>query len=355
MSVMETRNAFRERLERIGPLLIFIAAMLWATDAPFRFHLTHTLDPSFIVLAEHAVNVLLILPFIFAGWKEIKLLNWKQWLSILTIGIGASAVASILFTKTFSYVNPSVAIVLQKLQPLIVISLAALFLNERTGKRFWHWALLALFGAYIISFPDFVPRLYDGEAWNPNTVGVLLALGAAVLWGLGTVLGRYLLRPLSHPSLFSPPPPEIRYDRVLFLDPRNRAKGASQPSASGNSPISWKTLTALRFLIAFLFLIVLNARSETFATVAALSGRDILFLIIVAITSGFTSLFIYYKGLQTTKASVATIAELGFPFLAVIVNAAALGLFLRPMQIAGMLILLFAVWGLMKVNKADQG
>jgi drug/metabolite transporter (DMT)-like permease len=346
-------NFFKEKLGRAGPILIFIAAMLWATDAPFRYHLTRGLDASFIVLAEHAINVLLILPFIFAGWREIKSLKWKQWISVLVIGIGASAVASILFTKTFSYVNPSVAIVLQKLQPLIAISLAAFFLKERTGKRFWLWTVLALLGAYVISFPDLAPRLYYGEAWNPNTIGVLLALGAAALWGLGTVVGRYLLRPLSHSSLFSPPPPEIRYDRALFLDSENRGKGASQPSASGNSPISWKTLTALRFLIAFLFLIVLNARSETLAIVAALSGKDVLFLIIVAITSGFTSLFIYYKGLETTRASVATLAELGFPFLAVIVNAAALGLFLRPMQIAGMALLLFAVLGLAKVNKSD--
>ncbi|KKU77725.1 MAG: hypothetical protein UY03_C0010G0008 [Parcubacteria group bacterium GW2011_GWA2_47_64] len=319
-------HRFEERVKTWGPVLIFIAAMLWATDAPFRYHLTRTLDSSFIVLAEHFVNVLLILPFIITGWKEIKVLNWRQWFAILAIGIGASAVASILFTKTFSYMNPSVAIVLQKLQPLIVISLAALFLKERTGKRFWPWAIFALLGAYVISFPDFVPRLYDGEAWNPNTVGVLLALGAAALWGLGTVLGRALLRP----STDHQPP----------------------TTAINSYTVSFQTLTALRFLIAFLFLIVLNFNSGTLETISALTGKDTLFLIIVAITSGFTSLFIYYKGLQTTKASIATLAELGFPFLAVIVNAAALGLFLKPMQVAGMVLLLFAVWGLTRINQS---
>lgn len=336
-------SSVERKLAGWGPVLIFIAAMLWATDAPFRFHLTRTLDASFIVLAEHAVNVLLILPFIVSGWREIKALSWKQWLAILAVGIGASAVASILFTRTFSYVNPSVAIVLQKLQPLIAISLAALFLKERAGKRFWLWAILALFGAYIISFPDFVPRLYYGEAWNPNTVGVLLALGAAVLWGLGTVLGRYLLRPV--PSVLPSPPQstaqENSYDRSYLLH-------SQAPTAT----VSFQTVAALRFFIAFLFLLVLNFRSGTLETIGVLTGKDILFLTIVAITSGFTSLFIYYKGLQTTKASVATIAELGFPFLAVIVNAAALGFFLRPMQILGMALLLLAVWGLTKVNPA---
>lgn len=296
-----------------GPVLIFIAAMLWASDAPFRFHLTRTLSANFIVLAEHAVNVLLILPFIFAGWSEIKNLSWKQWLAILVIGIGASAGASILFTQAFSYVNPSVAIVLQKLQPLIAISLAAGLLKEKFGKRFWLWAVIALAGAYVISFPSFKPELYYGEAWSPNTIGVLLALGAAALWGAGTVLGRYVL----------------------------------------GTSVSFKTLTSLRFLTAFIFLIALNFRSGMMETVSALTGKDILFIVIVAITSGFTSLFIYYKGLETTKASVATLAELGFPFLAVIVNAAALGIFLEPMQIAGMVLLLIAVRGLTKINKVE--
>ena len=296
-------------MKKWGPVLIFIAAMLWATDAPFRYHLTQGLNASFIVLAEHAVNILLILPFIFWNWNEIESLNWKQWLAILVIGIGASAFASILFTKAFSFVNPSVAIVLQKLQPLIVVALAATFLREPTGKRFWLWAGIALVGAYVISFPNFKPELYYGEAWNPNTLGVLCALGAAALWGLGTVLGRYML-----------------------------------------SSVSFKTVASLRFLLAFLFLLVWNLGNDTLSTIGALSSKDILFLIIVAITSGFTSLFIYYKGLQHTRASIATFAELGFPFLAVVVNAFALGLFLKPMQLLGMVLLLLAVWQLTRVN-----
>lgn len=303
-----------ERLTRWGTLLVFLAAMLWATDAPFRYHLTQNLGASFIVLSEHAVNVLLILPFIFLGWKEIKHLNGKQWLAMLVIGIGASAIATILFTKAFAYVNPSVAIVLQKLQPLIGISLAALFLRERTGRRFWLWAIVALAGAYVISFPELRPQLYFGEVWNPSTVGVFLALGAAALWGAGTVLGRYVL----------------------------------------GTAMSFKTVTALRFLLAFLFLIVLNVRSNTFETIHALTGTDILFIIIIAITSGFTSLFIYYKGLENTRASIATLAELGFPFLAVIVNAAALGFFLKPVQIAGMVLLLLAIWRLSRINQAPR-
>ncbi|MSU56132.1 MAG: DMT family transporter [Candidatus Taylorbacteria bacterium] len=301
-----------QKMTKWGPFLIFIAAMLWASDAPFRFHLAQTLSPSFIVLVEHLINSLIVLPFIFLNWQEIRSLNWKQWLTLLGIGIGASAFATILFTESFSYVNPSVAIVLQKLQPLIAISLAVTFLGERTGKRFWSWALLALLGAYIVSFPGLKPELYSGEIWSPNTIGVLCALGAAALWGAGTVLGRGIL-----------------------------------------ATVSFKTVASLRLLTAFIFLMVWNTPKNIADSIQSLTSKDILFLVIISLVSGFISLFLYYHGLSHTKASIASIAELGFPFLAVIVNSATIGVFLAPMQIAGMLLLLVAVWGLTRVNRAE--
>ncbi len=327
------------KITSFGPILVFIAAMLWATDAPFRYHLTQNLSASFIVLAEHAVNILLILPFIFSGWREIKAMSPKQWLAVLIIGIGASALASVLFTKAFAFVNPSVAIVLQKFQPLIVIGLATSFLKESLGRRFWLWAILALVGGYIISFPDLKPQLYYGETWNPNLVGVLLALGAALLWGLGTVLGRYLLSPVHTNQNIA-----ITYGREQML--RNEEECPR---------LNFKTLAALRFLIAFLFLFALNLREGVLETIGTLTPKDILFIVIVAITSGFTSLFIYYKGLETTRASIATFAELGFPFLAVIVNVATLGLFLKPLQVIGMFLLILAVWRLTNMNRDELG
>lgn len=268
------------RLLAFGPLLVFFAAMLWATDAPFRSQLTQELSSAFIVLAEHGVNLLFALPILFFNWRELKNFTAKQWAAIVVIAIGGSALASIAFTQAFHYVNPSVAILLQKVQPLIAISLAGIVLGERLHKNFWLWALVALGGAYLISFPQLVPQLYEGEAFNPNTLGVLFALSAAVLWGASTVLGKYVLQ------------------------------GAA-----------FQTLTALRFIIAFIFLAVLALAQDAIPPMSLVTATDWLFITIIALVSGVFSLSIYYYGLQYTKASIATIAELGFPLAAVFVNA----------------------------------
>src|SRR5690606_22768441 len=116
--------------------------------------------------------------------------TWREWLSVIFIGLGGSALATILFTQSFHYLNPSVAILLQKLQPLIAIGLAIWVLGESLSKRFWLWAVVAIAGAYVISFPGLNP---EGLTWNSHALGVVLALGAAFFWGGSTVFGRLVL------------------------------------------------------------------------------------------------------------------------------------------------------------------
>lgn len=296
-------------IKKYAPYLVFLAAMLWATDAPFRVHLTKELSSNFIVLGEHFFDILVALPILAMNWPDLKKMSGKQWIAAIIIAVGGSALASVAFTQAFHYVNPSVAILLQKLQPLIAIGLAASLLSERLHKNFWLWAVVALVGAYIISFPKLSPQVYPGETFNPNTIGVGLALLAAVLWGASTVLGKYVL-----------------------------------------NTVSFKTMTSLRFILAFVFLAILNFAQHSYPDFARITGTDYLFLFIIALASGVISLFLYYKGLQHTKASIATIAELGFPLAAVVVNAIFLKALLLPMQYLGMLVLLLALYNLSKAN-----
>lgn len=311
-----------------GPFLVFLAAMLWATDAPFRVALLQDLPPQTIVLGEHLVNALLLLPVIVLRRRAIAALPARAWGALAFIGIGGSALATVAFTASFTFVNPSIAILLQKLQPFIAIALAHGMLGERLGKRFWLWAVLAVAAAYVLNFPGLVPQTYPGETFNPHVVGALLALGAALLWGACTVLGKYALR------------------------------GAD-----------FVTVTALRFWIATAFLLCWNAVEPALLPPAAEGATGVLeFLrqsfgggfaqllqvpagdwgriVVIALVSGAASLLLYYRGLRTAPASVATVAELGFPLAAVLVNAVTLQAFLGPVQIVAMIALLLCVLAL---------
>jgi drug/metabolite transporter (DMT)-like permease len=295
-------------MKKLSPYLIFIAAMLWATDAPFRMHLTKDLNSNFIVLAEHLVDVLFIAPVLIVGYKRLKRLSVREWLAVVFIAVCGSALASIAFTQAFHYINPSVAILLQKLQPFIAISLAAGVLKERLTVRYWEWALFAILGAYLISFPGLKPELFPGEEFNPNVIGVAYALLAALLWGASTVFGKYVL---------------------MNTD--------------------FKIMTGLRFVLAFVFLLILNAATGSIPPLSQVNLTDWIYIVIISVASGVVALFIYYKGLENTRASVATIAELGFPMAAVVINWIFLDATLVPMQLLGMAMLVFAIFRLTRL------
>lgn len=292
-----------------GPLLVAFASILWATDAPFRKYLTTQLSSTTIVLMEHIFIAICVLAIFIPRVKELKNLSWKEWLSVVFVGLGGSALAAVFFTQSFHYLNPTVSILLQKLQPLIAILLAYIVLGEKLSKNFWIWAVVAIFGAYVVSFPTLKAV---GFTWNSNMLGVLLALGAAFFWGGSTVFGRFVL-----------------------------------------NKVSFQMMTSLRFLSALIFLFLLNGYYKTLPQLYLATRKDWAFVFITAVISGFVSLMIYYYGLRSTKASVATICELAFPVAAVVVNWIFLGATLTWVQIVGGLVLLFAITKLSWVNEAE--
>jgi drug/metabolite transporter (DMT)-like permease len=294
--------------ENLGPWLVALSAMLWAIDAPFRKFLTTELSSTTIVLMEHLLIAVCVLPLFLPRLAELKKLTWREWMSVTFIGLGGSALATVMFTQSFHYLSPTVAILLQKLQPLMAIGLAVWVLGERLTKTFWIWAIVAIFGAYLVSFPTLSPT---GFVWDNNMLGVSLALGAAFFWGGSTVFGRFVLE-----------------------------------------KVSFQMMTSLRFLFALVFLFLMNIYYGTLSEISTATSKDWMYVFITAVLAGFVSLLIYYYGLRSTNASVATLSELAFPVAAVLVNWKFLDATLTGMQIVGGLILLGAITGLSLYNKS---
>ncbi|HTL39765.1 MAG TPA: DMT family transporter [Methylomirabilota bacterium] len=292
-----------------GPWFVTFAAVLWSMDAPFRKYLTTQLSSTTIVLMETILICVCLLPVFLPRLKELSSLTWREWLSIIFIGLGGQTLAGVFFTQSFHYLSPTVAILLQKLQPLIAIGLAAFVLGERPRKNFWLWAVVAMFAAYLVTFPNLK---LTGLAWGPNTLGVILALGATFFWAGSTVFGRVAL-----------------------------------------DKLSFQAVTSLRFFTGLIFLFLLNIYYKTLPELKLASSKDWFFVFMTAIIAGLISLLIYYYGLRSTRASVATLCELAFPVFAVVINWIFLHDKLVTMQIVGGLILLLAITRLTVVNENE--
>lgn len=256
-----------------GAIGVALAAAMWGSDAVFRRGLALELPAAAVVFAEHAILVAIMLPVLWRARVIVSRLRRDEWLALLAIGVGASATATILFTKAFSYGDPTTPLLLQKLQPLFAVSAAYVLLKERLMSRYGIYLGTALVGAYLVSFTTpSVPTIDSFMAMG-------LAIAAAALWGLGTVLGR----------------------RVL-------------------PTIPFVSLTALRFAIGLPAAGVALWLQDGFSVVSAIGGQELFALLLLALIPGLGALLIYYASLRQTPAAAATIAELAFPLSAITLN-----------------------------------
>src|SRR5438309_1138015 len=144
----------RTLLDRYSVLLVALAAMLWASDVYFRNQLVTHLKPSEIVVAEDGLVTLFLVPVLVRSWGELRKLGPKGWLAVGLIAAGAQALATLLFTASFSLAAQhqlfAETFVLQQTQPLIAILLAWVVLGERRRPWFWPAVLIALAAVYMV-------------------------------------------------------------------------------------------------------------------------------------------------------------------------------------------------------------
>ena len=143
---------------------------------------------SAIVAFEQALPTVLLAPFVWRGIRRaLRVFDLRDWLALIVLGCGSSALATLLFTVAFTYGRPNTPVLLQQLQPLFAVAGARVLLGERLQRRYGLYLLGGLAGSYLVAFAH--PFSLDGvDGWAP----ALLAVSAALLWGLGTVLGRRL-------------------------------------------------------------------------------------------------------------------------------------------------------------------
>lgn len=282
-------------------LLVALGASLWGTDTVLRRPLAGAVSSLLVVFYEHLALSAVLLPVCIATRDQWRRLRGAEWAAVLGIAWGGSALGTLCFTQAVAIGNPTTAVLLQKLQPLFAVLFAALLLGERFARRHWLYLVLAMAGAYLVSFGDrSLLALFRSpptlEAPAPGAAA-LLAAGAAVLWGGSTVLGRYLT-----PSL------------------------------------SFVTLTALRIVVAMpLLLILVLGRSQPL--LVSLDRRQLASLLWLALVPGLAALLLYYRGLRGTPATLAAIAELCFPASATLLNWVFLGAGISAMQLGGFVLL----------------
>lgn len=287
-----------------GTFLVILACLFWGLDTLIRYPLVERgINPITIVFYEHCILALIFSSTLILKLKRLGELKLIDVLSFLIIGGVGSAIATVAFTESFRYLNPSLVIILQKLQPLVVILLAAVILKEEIQKQFLIWAIICLFGGFLVSSPD-IERFYSLMVNDMGAVtsdvalkGYALVAVSIIGWGATTVFGKRL-------------------------------------SLAG---FETKDIMAGRFMTGLLVLIPFV---QWDSNLVLPHGEDFLKIIVMVIISGALAMWLYYQGLKRLSAKTTAIAEMFFPFFAIILNWIFLGKQLTELQLLGGVILI---------------
>ena len=338
-----------------GPAIVAVANSMRAFDAPVRNPMLMSSLPtdfwwnpssqnlvvalklsglsSLVVTIEHIIGALIITPFIlFRRGKYhlisvLRQLNKNEWISLVFISLG-SGLGLYFFLISFGMGNPSVAILIQKTQPVITLFVAMIILKERPTKFYYVAVIFALLGVYLIA----IENILNANAFE--FVAALCSLIAAIFWGSNTVFGRLLTEKTDYWDLTA-----FRY-------------------IGGSIILIFFLIPQILYIIAYTpdnlnFLGTVYITFPEFKLFQIPMWGITCILYATIFTGGIIPLVLYYYGLRWSKASVGGLAELAFPLLAIFVNFYALGFGLSETQILGAIILFGVVSAMTYINKKE--
>jgi len=286
----------------LGAAIIGLSATMWGFDGIVLTPRLSNLNVPFVVFTLHLIPFLLMSPFLFKRFPLLKTLNKPEVFSLFMVALFGGSIGTMAIVKALFLVNfqsLSIVVLLQKLQPVFAITLAALFLKEKLRRNFIVWAIIALLAGYFLTFGLHLPQFQKDQ----NTIyASLFAVLAAFSFGSSTVFSKKILGKLD------------------FI-----------------------TATFFRYGLTstLMFLVVLSfGQLSEFQNITA---NNAMIIGIISATTGSGAIFLYYYGLKKVKAIIATIMELFFPMSAVIFDYFINDHILSPIQWISAAVMIFAI------------
>lgn len=288
-----------------GYLYIAAATLLWGVAATLgRAAFTGRLlpggqalrpiEPLILSQSRTGFSFLVLLPILVwrAGWRQL-LLPRADLGRMLLLGVLGTAASNYFYYLAIQRTNVATAIILQYTAPVWVLLYAVGRGRQKATLQRVAGVGLAVAGCTMVI------NVFGSGGFRPDTIGLIAAVLAAFAFAFYNVFGHDLL---------------TRYNR-------------------------WMVVLYVTFG-ASLFWIVVNPPWEIAA--AHHSGAQWLFLLIFAMISALLPFSFYAAGLQHLEPTRAIVVSCLEPVFAILIAAMALGEVMRPVQVAGIALVLVA-------------
>ena len=143
-----------------------------------------------VTLWRFAIGLVILIPLALIDIKKRRLrLTWQDagWLTLL--GVINIPLAMVLLQQAVSIIPASLAAIIISSNPIFVVIFAGFLLNEKITLEKVIGLLLSVFGLCLVT------RVF-GSLTEVNIPGVLMAISAALFFGLYTVLSKKVVKKL---------------------------------------------------------------------------------------------------------------------------------------------------------------
>ncbi len=285
-----------------GAMAICVAAILWGLDGVVLTPRLYSLDIGLVVFIFHALPFLLMNIFMYREYRHLKRFTSGDVLMFFLLSLFGGAIGTLAIVKALFLVNfkaLTVVVLLQKLQPVFAITLAALLLGEKLKRNFLVWSALAITAGYFLTFGFRLPDLQTG---GQTALAAGYSLLAAFAFGSSTVFSKKVLR-----------------------------------------KFSFFTATFYRYAFTSILMLLYVLSTGMLKGIPNINGTQWIIFAVIGITTGSGAIFLYYFGLTRIRAMLATICELCFPVSAIIFDYFINDKILTPVQWVSASVLVFAI------------
>ena len=172
--------------EKNRSLLALIVSMaIYGTIGVFRNYIG--LPSGLLAMLRGFVGALFLLLVVFVSRKRLSLPAIRRNLPILAVSGGLMGVNWILLFEAYRFTTVATATLCYYMAPVIIILMSPPVLRERLTVKKGVCAAVSVFGMVLVS-----GVLSAGDAGPGNTRGILLGLGAAVLYAAVILLNKKL-------------------------------------------------------------------------------------------------------------------------------------------------------------------